>query len=174
MNIFASSMLYGGGVFLCIFILHLAVWRVFHIKREILSLLILFILIPLILLLVITILGVYSISENLLIALFYFSISLAYIQTFPAIKENIPSFRIMIYVHSSTLRKKGNLKGVSAKQIEDALTDESLMTMKIQELRSDGLMVLGEDGFTLTSPGKYLALIFYRYRALLGVQEGQG
>jgi hypothetical protein len=166
-------MVLGGSIFLCIFILHVAMWRVFSIKREIFTLLVLFILFPLIAFVVNLFLGVFDFSENLLIALFYYSISLAYIQTFPAIKENIPSFKIMLYVHSRSLDQQKNSK-ISAKQIEDALNDESLMTTKIQELKGDGLMVLDKDGFSLTIPGKYLALIFYRYRALLGLKEGRG
>ena len=173
MNIFASSMLFGVSFFLCIFTLHVALWRVLSIKREIFALLILFIIFPLIALAVNIILGVFSFFETILVSLFYFSISLAYIQTFPAIKENIPSFKIMLYVHSRSLGKQKNTK-ISAKQIEDALTDESLMTTKIQELKGDGLMILDKDGFSLTIPGKYLALIFYRYRALLGLKEGRG
>jgi hypothetical protein len=173
MNIFASSMLFGGSIFICIFIFHVLLWRVFSIKREILTLLFLFLLLPLIALAMNIIFGLFSFSENFLIALFYFSISLAYIQTFPAIKENIPSFKIMLYVHSRSLGGQKNCK-ISAKQIEDALTDESLMTTKIQELKGDGLMILDKDGFSLTIAGKYLALIFYRYRALLGLKEGRG
>ena len=74
MNIFASSMLFGVSFFLCIFTLHVALWRVLSIKREIFALLILFIIFPLIALAVNIILGVFSFFETILVSLFYFSI----------------------------------------------------------------------------------------------------
>ena len=94
-------------------------------------------------------------------------LSCVYIQTFPVLKEDIPSFRILRIIAN-------NKKGVSEKEIIKLMGTTDLFNIKLTELEEDNLLKKENSKITLTNSGRILANIFIIYRKLLGLGRGDG
>lgn len=154
-------------VFLCSFVLHLVIWRMVGIKKEIAGLFIIFIAIPIFLHVFLAFLGINinSLTASLLLCL---AVSSAYIQTYPALKEDIPSFQITLYVNQL------GRQGVSEDEIIDKFQHGNFFRAKMDELQNDSLLLTDQNNYFLSSSGKLLASLFYQYRKLLGLNLGDG
>lgn len=100
--------------------------------------------------------------------LIYLLLASAYVQTYPAFQEDIPSFKILLSLKSST---SGAL---SEKQIVDMLADDDLLTDKIQDLVDDGLVSRTDNHLKVTRTGQLLSFFFLSYRSWLGLESGNG
>jgi superfamily II helicase len=97
----------------------------------------------------------------------YIGLSCVYIQTFPVLKEDIPSFRILRIIAN-------NKKGVSEKEIIKLMGTTDLFNIKLTELEEDNFLKKENSKITLTNSGRILANIFIAYRKLLGLGRGDG
>lgn len=146
------------------------IWRFFIIRKEILTLGIIYFLIPILGTLALSIPAkLFQSLDSLLILLLHLSLSCAYIQTYPALKENIPSFKILLIIDAMTEQ------GSSRDDLIQKLSASGLIARKINELDGDGLVTRGDDGnLTLLPTGRILAYIFKTYRRVLGLNRGLG
>lgn len=136
--------------FLFLVILNIIINKVFVIKKEILFLVIFFLFNPLI----------FLFSQKIFDLILYYSLSLAYIQTYPALKEEIPTFQIVleIYYKNSVSNKK----------------NKKFFKKKIQQMLDEKLIFKNGNRFYLSFFGLLIAKLFFTYRKILKLDEGKG
>src|SRR3989339_972144 len=92
----------GVGLFAAAFVLHLVLWKLFRPEAELSPLAKLFLFFPLAAIPVAAWTGVQLDWLGWVLALFlYFSLAAAYIQTYPAIASDIPSFQLLLAVDAA-------------------------------------------------------------------------
>ncbi|TAM45949.1 MAG: hypothetical protein EPN55_06960 [Gammaproteobacteria bacterium] len=163
-RILALSLLLFAGVF----VLHVAVWRLFRVRREMLLLALLFLAVPGVALVVALVSGRLAPVETMATVLMLYALSVAYIQTYPGLKDDIPSFRILM------LLDQAGRGGMTESEILDQIGEQSLFAFKVAELESDSLVIRNGDRVRLTPAGRMLATVFRSYRRLLGLGPGKG
>jgi hypothetical protein len=164
----AGVLLNGFLLFVILLVIHLLIRWFIRVQREILLLFMLFLLFPLLCFIILTIKSA-DLSANLTaIAAVYFSLALVYLQTYPILTTEIPSFKILRLVHDQ--------KGITETEIIASLrNDKELFDAKVEELEKDSLVVRRQDNrYELSRPGKILADLFILYRSLLRTQWGKG
>lgn len=139
------------------------------IKREILMLLIVFIIIPIFL----NILNWYF---NLITLNYISSIILllglsgSYLQTYPALKNDIPTFKILFFIDQFNKNKIN----IDRTKLIKLFNINELENNKVKELINDGLIKKSNDYFSLTLFGNLMAYIFKKYRCILNLDRGKG
>lgn len=164
----AFSILAGIGLLTLVLALHLLLWRFGAVRREMLWLFVLFFGVPLAPLAWLYGSRLASGVESLAIALFWFALASAYVQTYPVLRHVIPTFRILLL-----LRRTGP-QGLTDAEIIRALADEGLFAGGLNDLEHDSLVKKTGDRYSVTRAGAILAGAFYLYRKALGVQHGRG
>lgn len=148
--------------------IHVVVWRLCRVRREMLWVFILFLLLPM----VVTSLGVafgyVGMLEALAVWLAHVALSAAYVQTYPAFREEIPSFRILLAISAAGER------GMTQEAILSLFEKSSLFADKMTDLDNDGLLREVDGRLRLTRAGRLIARTFYHYRRLLGLESGLG
>ncbi|EKE02633.1 MAG: Membrane protein [uncultured bacterium] len=169
---YLDSIYYGILAFLAILAVHVLVWRMIKPKNHMSAIFTIFIIIPffaLIGLLVFSIQGkLLSIPELLSTSLLYFAIACAYIQTYPPAQANAPSLQI-IYLIS-----KFGAKGITEKEVMSIFNMGNLVQDRIDDLVIEGFVHKENGKLYLKSKGKVLSTIFYFYRNLYGLKQGEG
>lgn len=154
-------------MFAAAMVTHVLLWRIARVGKEIFWLFAIFLLCPLLLVAAATAFGYSGAMEGLAIALVQTSLAVVYIQTYPALREDIPSIRILMLVDSQP-------DGMPREDILSQLDGAQFLETKIEDLESD-VLVTSEGGVLRLRPaGALLASIFGLYRRLLGSQSGQG
>ena len=163
-----NTIIFGLGTFLFILMLHIAIWNLLSPNGEIIPLFINFVLLPIPLFISQYLWAIYPIShqELILVMLLYYAFSGCYIQTFPAITTEIPSFKILMLLYH-----KGPLK---EEDISVAFNREEMMESRIHLLQQDFLIKIIDGKFVLNRYGSFLAIIFIMYRRFLGLTMGKG
>ena len=160
------------------FAVHLLVWRFFQPKKQILLLVVIFLLAPIVLYLCLfsTLLmtedeGVpgYGIFNFLIFPLVWHgALSLAYIMTYPPIQTGCPSLNIVLAARRSMPA------GLSGEELQALFSERSLFSDRVKELGGDGLIQLQDAAWGLTLTGKIVTSIFRTYRRVLGLPFGEG
>ena len=91
---------------------------------------------------------------------------IAWIQTTPALKSDIPS--LIIY---KTIFEK---KNCSEKSLKSTIASLNLFDDKIDELILDNLIFEKNGTYNLTLKGRFIAKLFIFYRRLLKLRKGAG
>lgn len=107
-------------------------------------------------------------TELLLIALLYFSIACAYIQTYPAIYVFAPSLRIVYLIGKSMP------KGLEENEILAFFPQENMLTDRIDDLILEKMVYTKNNQLYLSLKGKILAKFFSLYRKIYGLEPGNG
>ncbi len=154
--------------FVILLVLHLLIRRFIRVQREILLLFMLFLLIPLLYFTILAIKSAEPLTNLTAVAAVYFSLALVYLQTYPVLTVEIPSFKILRLVYRQ--------KGITETEIIASMKDDKeLFDAKVEELEKDSLVRRCQDGrYELSGSGRTLANLFILYRSLLGTQWGQG
>lgn len=142
-------------------------WRIALVKKEILWLFATLLLCPLLLVTAAIVCGYVEFMEGVAIALVHTALAVVYIQTYPALREDIPSIRILMLVDSQP-------DGMDRRDILSQLDGAQFLETKIDDLESDALIASDGVVLRLTHIGTLLAMIFGLYRRLLGASSGQG
>ena len=159
----------GVGVFAAMLALQLGLWRLVRVRREILWLLVLYLVFPVLTGIAVYSIGLIEVAPLLAVTFLYLALAAAYIQTYPALRENIPSFRILLLIDAHANA------ALSADEIVNQMRNEGLFHTKVDDLVNDGLAQRAPDGrLVLTRYGAVLADVFRRYRTLLGLKIGHG
>ncbi len=164
----AGVLLNGFLLFVILLVIHLLIRRFIRVQREILLLFMLFLLLPLLCFIILTIKNADPSANLTATAAIYFSLALVYLQTYPILTAEIPSFKILRLVY----RRNGITETEIIASMRD---DKELFDAKVEELEKDSLVVRRQDGrYELSRPGKILADLFILYRSLLGTKWGKG
>jgi len=164
--------------FLAILLLHVIIWRRKKPPREMMWLVIIFILIPG---LVYT--GVLlaswltdfprtftgSLVWKLLFSFIWLcAISSAYIMTYPPIQAGCPSLKIVLEIHQAVRC------GLTREEINDLFPQESMFADRFDDLVEDGLVSWEYDAWGITGTGRLVARFFLAYRRILKLPIGEG
>ncbi len=163
-----SLLLWGIVAFTATLGAHVAVWQLVRPRREMLWLFGLFLLLPAVTTVVVVVSGGAGLLEGLAVWLMHAALSVAYVQTYPAIREEIPSFRILLTISAAGER------GLSRDEVLSLFEGSTLFADKMADLDNDGLLRLVDGRLRLTRAGRLMALVFHRYRRLLGLESGLG
>lgn len=158
-----------GGIigFLASLVAQVMIWRIFHVQRELLVLALLFLIFPAAIYLAAYLIVPTSGLTWPMIALLHLVLSSAYVQTYPALREDIPSVAILFIIRDNP--------GLGSDEIIAKMASrDCLFARKIDDLCRDGLATKHDAGLTLTRSGMMLAMVFHIYRKILGVQRDQG
>lgn len=147
---------------------HIAVWQLVRPRREMLWLFVLFLLLPAIVAIFAVVSGRAGMPEVLAVWLMHAALSVVYVQTYPAIREEIPSFRILLAISAAGER------GLSRDEVLSLFEGSSLFADKMSDLDNDGLLRQVEGRLHLTRAGRLIAVVFHHYRRLLGLESGRG
>lgn len=108
----------------------------------------------------------YSLPEFLHIFLFFISLTLAYLFTYPALEVDSPSLVIIRMIAEAMPT------GLAKQDLENQLTDDILILPRINDLLRDNLVVANGERLQLTPQGRYFIKIFIMVRTLL--KSGKG
>lgn len=166
------SLILGIISFLTVLALHIIIWRIKKPQNEIGILFLLFIFLPLFLTGFLFFINIFKnfTDNNLLFSVFllYFSLSCAYIQTYPAARANAPSLQIVYLIY------KSGQKGLSEEKIINKFSLNNLVYERVEDLIKESFVYQQDNTILLTKKGKALANIFWIYRKLYGLEFGQG
>lgn len=159
----------GISTFFIMLLLHIILWNIIYIKGEMIALFNLFIVTPLILILFGIKINLFQVDlDNLiLILILYYSLALVYIQTYPAIVTQIPTFKILLLI-------KKNNNCITFEELELSFNQEELINSRINLLKQDKLILIRDHKVELNIIGKILSNVFYYYRKFLGLKVGDG
>jgi len=162
----ASILLTGLLCFVLALIVHIVIWRIWAPKKQLFWLFAIFLCLPLFALIACANGFELTLLDSLAAALLWLAMAAAYIQTYPALKEDIPSFRLLLLLE--------NRLGMSKEDIIAVMKQNNLFSAKLDELENDRLVVEKKGRFELSSAGRKLADLFYYYRKILGLKPGEG
>ncbi|TAN60540.1 hypothetical protein EPN18_08325 [bacterium] len=110
----------------------------------------------------------FTVYEFLSVYLLHYSISLAYILSYPAIEAVSPTLAISLLVG------KAGADGLEYDDILLTFGDDFLLKPRIQDLLDAGLAEKTGNYISITNRGKRLAWCFIQIRRLLGLPAGKG
>lgn len=157
----------GIGLFVAALAIHVLMWNLLRVRKEILWLAFVFFVIPGMALLSTWLAGFLDTSSVTASGMLYASLAVVYVQTYPALREDIPSIGILMSVH----RQSG---GMTRPEIIEQFVAQGFFDTKIKDLQNDALVHVQDDRLYLTAIGAKLAGVFYYYRRLLGHAAGRG
>lgn len=164
-----SIVIFGFLTFFIAFCLHVFIWRVFKPKNQMTVIFTIFLFIPFILFLaILPVSGFTSLFDFLAVALLYFSLSCAYIQTYPVIYVYAPSLQIVHII------SKSNEGGLSFLELENHFNNSGMLDERLNDLLVEKFVFYENEKLLLTLKGKFLATVFYYFRKLYGLKPGEG
>lgn len=169
---YLESIYYGILTFLFILAVHILLWRISRPKNHMNVIFTIFLIIPFFTFIGLIILSMQGELLNLpallSTSLLYFAIACAYIQTYPTAQANAPSLQMIYQISES------GSKGITEEEIMGIFNLNNLVQDRIDDLIIEGF-VLEENGkLYLKNKGKILSTIFYFYRKLYGLKQGEG
>jgi hypothetical protein len=157
----------GSAIFVIACIVQVLSWRIIKIQKEIQALAFVYFLLPLIFCLMVVIATSMSWLTLMVGFTIHVFLSASLILTYPSLKADIPSVRILRYVEANP--------GISKRQlVVNLLRQEAFRSRKVGELIDEGLVTRQFDGLALSSYGRGIATIFHAFRRILGSSKPQG
>ena len=167
-NIYWVAISIGVAMFLVSMVTQAVLWHRVKINRPLHALGLIFLAVPfLVLCISLWMFGDYW-QELVLAGFLHFSLASAYIQSYPAFQEDIPSFRLLMFIDQSSDR------GVSKQELIGGMAADHLLTDKIEDLLRDNLVFLESDRLYLSRSGRLLVYILSKYRKIIRVSSGTG
>jgi len=155
-------------LFLLVFFTQVIIWNSKRIKKEILILFLIY-LSPILLIISFYWYLNLIILDIFIISILYIFLSLTYLQTYPALREDIPSFRILFII------EKSGKKGITKKNLEKKFIKNRLIHSKYDDLILDGMIHFNSNGYLrLSFFSSWLLNFFSLYRSFLGLKVGDG
>ena len=171
-------LLWGTISFTAALVVHIIIWRIFQPNRQMMWLVVIFIILPGLLyiaLFIIFYLGALphrcflASPFNLFFTLIWHcALSSAYIMTYSPIQAGCPSLKIMLSI-AATMPE-----GMTFKDIEQIFSEDTLFSDRIEDLEEDGLITLKYNAWGMTFTGRLLSEFFLAYRKLLKLPLGEG
>ena len=163
-----KTLVLGLAAFFLAVVAQIVVWNLFIVRRPLRTLVFIFLSVPAL----VVALGLVDLELDLAqltasVLLAYFC-STAYVFTYPAFQEDIPSFRILLIVRAS------ENQGIDEPNILGSLANSALFSGKADDMIDDGMIEFGSDRIQLTSLGALIARSFSLLRKWLGLTDGDG
>ena len=98
----------------------------------------------------------------------YYAMALVFIMTYPALRIEIPTFKILL------LLKKAKSTGLKKLKLKELMSESELFTDCLKNLSNEGLISHNDGIICIKFPGKVFANLFIHYRRLLGFSTGRG
>ena len=168
---FMRVLLWGIILFFLAFLLHLIIWKIRLPKRQIRMLLLIFfgvlivgfvnlwsVTLPI---KVFKLSAPHTIAEYIHVALFFTSLTLAYIVTYTAIDVDSPSLVMVMNIANA------GSEGLDKAAFDNAMTDDILVKPRVRDLVTSEITYMDGDKYRLTPKGILLARIFVFYRKLM-------
>jgi len=108
----------------------------------------------------------HGLFESIHVLLVFFSLFLAYVITYSALKVDSPSL-VIIKIIAEAMPM-----GLTRQDLENRLTDDILILPRIKDLLRDNLVVANGERLQLTPQGRTLIKIVVSYRSLLKLGKG--
>lgn len=142
-------------------------FRFFGIKNDFIFLVIFFLILPVPLFFYFVTINFFSNFEIVMLLCLFYLLSLTFIQTFPALKENIPSIKILFFIFKNP--------GLNNSEVINILLEfDNFIEHKNEELASDSFVTLRNGKYQLTLIGNLIVLFFLFYRKILGKNNNNG
>ena len=146
---------------------HAIIWNTFRVRNEIAALLAIFVAAPTLGYLGASMVSLVPPWSLTAAGLLHLMLACAYIQTYPALREDIPSIAILFFIRDNPSLDRNEI-------IAQIASRGHLVARKIEDLCRDGLAEKCGDRLLLTRSGRILAGAFQAYRRLLGAKREQG
>jgi predicted transcriptional regulator len=159
---------WGSALFCLVMSVHVIWWHFAKPKKEILVLLGTFFDLPFLILLMAWLAADVALLSCAAVYGWHLALALIYIQTYPAIKSQIPTFDILFHLDQAN---RGLTHGEMIKELDQ---ESKLFTDKVEELKNDGLVQDDGKNYSLTPAGQALAGVYALYRRILGLSPGKG
>lgn len=104
--------------------------------------------------------------EYLSLVFLYGGMSLAYIATYSAIQADSPSLSLLL------MMERAGPQGVSLRDMEERFGDEVLVTPRLEDLVSGGLVKQVDSRYVIEQGGALLARVHLFYRGFLKLEKG--
>ena len=166
-----SAIAWGTAGFLAALLLHVLIWRRRKPPREMMWLVIIFILLPGLAYLSIWLGGGPAPARggaSLLSFIWLTALSSAYIMTYPPIQAGCPSLKIVLEIHRS------RPEGLTLEEINGLFPRQAMFSDRFDDLVEDGLVSWEYDTWGITGTGRLLARFFLAYRRILKLPLGEG
>jgi len=164
--------LYVFAIFLLTVTAQILIWRIFKPQQQILWLFSLCLGFPFLIFFIIFIiylnLDSNSLTDLCYAGLLFFSLSCAYIQTYPAAQTFSPSLQIVYFLH------KSGKEGLTEQEILNQFDPGALISDRIDDLIIEKFVIKHDENLILGIRGKILGNIYYFYRKLCGLNIGEG
>ncbi len=163
-------------VFIASIFIHILIWRVRSPGQRGLTLFFIFFILPLIIWLfysVFAFMGVLPMGygpgliEGAAILLLHYSLSAAYIMTYPAVEALSPTLVIALFMGESST-------ATAHEELIRLFPEESILTPRIMDLARAKLVRLDNETLSLTFRGRVLIQFFILFRAFIGLKPGRG
>lgn len=156
------------GAFAGLILIHVVVWRLFKVRKQILWLFLIFLGIPTVVFLG----GLATRSapiEWMLWYLLIFTVSSCYILFFPAIQAESPTLVMVRY-----LDKHKATGGATRDEIMAKMCSDQPLRDRLKDLQENGLIRASGGPQKLSGSGRLVAACFYYYRWAMGLPIGEG
>jgi len=110
--------------------------------------------------------GIVHRSHLVYMAIYFTSLTLAYMITYSALEADSPSLVMILQVANAG--EAGLPKSVFHEHMNDAL----LVDPRLRDLVKDQMVIPEGEGYRLTAKGRAMALLFIGYRKLLKLEKG--
>lgn len=161
-------LIFGLLIFLCSFIVHVALWRTISKIRSVRNMILLFTVLYVLSLVLIIFIAAFNVYEIIHIYLVALSLLSAYIISYPGIESDSPSNVILL-----TIRSKGDA-GAVINDLRESLTDEISVLERLRGLENE--MYIRNDGgrYYITPRGIRFLTIFILIRKLFTTESFGG
>ncbi len=156
------------GAFMGLMLVHVIVWRLFKVRKQILWLFVIFIGLP--------ILGLFAgLAQGAdpiecgLVYLLMFTFCSCYILFFPAVQNESPTLAMVWH-----LDRNKHAGGLSRDEIMEAMSSDRPFQDRLRDLENNGLVRGSMGPQRLSTAGRLIAAFFYYYRRVLGLPCGEG
>jgi len=170
-----SVLVCGLALFIIAFLLHIAIWRFKKPANNIKVLITLFNLVLVFGMTVLIFLGYaypdfsilpHRLASYIYITVFFCSLFICYLLSYPAIEADSPSLVIVRYIHQA------GKSGLFPERIKELLKDDLLVMARIKDLVDAGLADFSGQIYKINKKGVLFILPFIAYRRLLGLGKG--
>jgi hypothetical protein len=154
--------------FALMMVLHVLIWRVFKVRKQILWLFLIFLGLPTAVFLI----GLVRGQDPTAWALWYlleFTLSSCYILFFPAVQSESPTLTL---VRQLDRHKRDG--GLSRERILAAMSTNNPILDRLTDLQNNGLIQASGGPQRLSGPGRLVAIFFFYYRRAMGLPSGEG
>jgi len=156
------------GAFAGMMMIHVLLWRLFKVRKQILWLFLIFLGVPTVALFTNLSRGADPVEWSLWYLL-VFTLSCCYILFFPAVQTESPTLAMVRHID-----QRKPFGGLTRDEIMAAMCSDQPVQDRLIDLRNNGLIRASTGPQRLSGSGRLVAAFFYWYRRAMGLPCGEG